>query len=1813
MIKNSVYYELFASIQVPNPDEVGYWIDLGADSQGRIIKTYNKNIGRWVKVIDAGSEDAASPFIGSNGNWWVDNRDTGIPAAGKNPYIGEDNYWYVYVPLEKQYVNTGIMAKGLSAYEIAVKYGFKGTEEEWVEYLRKPALDAAITALDAADKANKATDDAKEATAKADVATENAQNAANRSNEIADNPPKIVNEEWYMYDELTKEYKPTGIKAIGDPFEIKKTYKSVAEMEADYDNPMIGVGQFVWINTGDVEDPDDSKLYLKGTDNWILVGDLSGSQGIQGISAYQVAVQEGFVGTQAEWIQSLKQPALDAAEEALDAKAQIEATEVTIKEAEAARVVEEGKRVAAETIRETDEATRKTNESGRVSAEATRVSTENARIASENIRNSNEDTRKSNETTRISNENTRQTNETARNTKEDERIANETGRVAAESTRVTQETNRKDAEDIRVTNESARIAAEATRKTAEDTRISNEADREANEAIRETQESERQTNTAAAITAVNEAKTAAQTATTNANTAATSANTQANRAKEYSDNPPKIENDKWFVWDETNKVYVDTGVLATGEPGKTPIIQNGTWWVYNNDTSSYEDTLISVTSQYELTKAKIESVLTGEIKSHHHDSFYYTETEIDQKLANVNNKFDSYLGKDNATEYIPTDDYNPSTKKYVDSEIIKVNTELDTKVDKSIVGTANGIAQLDLTGKVPASQLPSFVDDVLEYDTYGDFPLEGETGKIYIAIDTNMTYRWSGTQYTMIASSLALGETSSTAYPGDKGKANADKLATIESGAQVNVIESVSARGADLPITNKRVIVPEDIAISDTEPTGDELIWINTAEDYLFEFGGYTKEDADAKFVVKETGKGLSTNDFTNEEKSSLANKLDTVTKVGDDGNVVSNLAKLGTELRVYKTTVLTESAADAKYSTITDMTSAQNNIATKIDSVNVTGTGNVITGATKSGTAINLTKNVSVLSDVPADAKFTDTVYDDSTVKADITSLENNKAETVIIPAEINDLTSTSTTDEIFAVFGGLDKLTELVEKIIEQKYTFVIYDKYGMTLSVPYIAAESTGNSDFSLTCILNDYGSNSLSAVKTIMLQVNNKIASVMVAPISNIYFDPELEKLDGACVSYFTDNNYNGQQSLAMALQEEDVVPEAPSDNKQYARMNKTWVEVESMPMGETVKITVTSNQAQPDASIIGATITVVYGDNTKTMSWEGAELSTDIPVNMSYTITCSPIEGYATPPTQTYIALAGNTRTVTLSYNTTITTINVTSNQSAANFTNAVNVTISGGFTKALTGALSYTVKIPTGVSYNVTGSAVTDTTNNNYKKFITPSTSAKATGTTQTIELQYKATSVQVTIRTDEQTARQNFTLTLKRQSDNQVLKTFSGSTPNEFTLFIDDVTNANSYVFSVSDIVNYITPASQTLSNLDGTARLVTLEYTFLSEQVYAYWVIFDESKSTTTLERGGNAEIRDAIRAKFKRCMAMPQANGKAAIAYLSPDDSKKWADGSNSPVTVINAGKHVMVHFPKYYYRNEDLGNSKYKLYISDRKINDNYKEEKECLIGTFEAYVYTNKLGSFSGVSSSNNLTITQFYNYAQTNGSKWGLIDYRAHKTIANMFAIMYGNTNISTQNSNIPCSGGNKPYNNGNTGGTLALGDRDGCAATNGYSSTQSSNFLGLEDCYYSKWEFVQGINVIDRQWIAYDGGLLVDTSAANLSAAGFTNVRTMATGGSSDGYITKISHGPYADVVPMAIGGSDTTYYADYYYQNTGNRILLRSGASDNGSVCGVFFSAAYASSYSYTDIGSRLGFYGDIEVKTPAEWTALSPDFNG
>lgn len=144
------------------------------------------------------------------------------------------------------------------------------------------------------------------------------------------------------------------------------------------------------------------------------------------------------------------------------------------------------------------------------------------------------------------------------------------------------------------------------------------------------------------------------------------------------------------------------------------------------------------------------------------------------------------------------------------------------KMNASLKGAANGVAELDSTGKVPSSQLPSYVDDVLEYASTSAFPATGETGKIYVALDTNKTYRWSGSEYVEISASLALGETSSTAYRGDRGATayshatDASRLTTAQTSGLYKIATTAEGHVAGVTAVAKSDITALGIPAQDT-------------------------------------------------------------------------------------------------------------------------------------------------------------------------------------------------------------------------------------------------------------------------------------------------------------------------------------------------------------------------------------------------------------------------------------------------------------------------------------------------------------------------------------------------------------------------------------------------------------------------------------------------------------------------------------------------------------------------------------------------------------------------------------------------------------------------------------------------------------------------------------------------------------------------------------------------------------------------------------------------------------------------------------
>jgi len=223
-----------------------------------------------------------------------------------------------------------------------------------------------------------------------------------------------------------------------------------------------------------------------------------------------------------------------------------------------------------------------------------------------------------------------------------------------------------------------------------------------------------------------------------------------------------------------------------------------------------------------------------------------------------------------------------------------------TFLTTDLKGANNGLAELDGSGKVPSSQLPSYVDDVLEYANLAAFPVTGTTATIYLAIDTNLTYRWGGSSYVEISPSLALGETSSSAYRGDRGKIAYDH-SLLTSGNPHNVTKS------DVGLSN--------VVNSDTTTTTNITDSLNK------------RFVTDAQLIILGNTSGTNTGDET---ATTIKSKLGITTLSGSNTGdqdlsnlVVKNVAITGaTKTKItYDSKGLVTSGTDATTADIADST----------------------------------------------------------------------------------------------------------------------------------------------------------------------------------------------------------------------------------------------------------------------------------------------------------------------------------------------------------------------------------------------------------------------------------------------------------------------------------------------------------------------------------------------------------------------------------------------------------------------------------------------------------------------------------------------------------------------------------------------------------------------------------------------------------------------------------------------------------------------------------------------------------------------------
>ena len=250
-------------------------------------------------------------------------------------------------------------------------------------------------------------------------------------------------------------------------------------------------------------------------------------------------------------------------------------------------------------------------------------------------------------------------------------------------------------------------------------------------------------------------------------------------------------------------------------------------------------TIASTNTQYELAtttanglmskddKTKLNGIATGANNYVHpnaHAATMITEDSTHRFVTDAEKS--AWNAKANSVDLTSHTGNTSNPHSVTKSQVGLGNVTNDSQVKRSEMGVASGVATLDTNGKVPSSQLPSYVDDVIEGYYYNSklyneaahtTEISGESGKIYIDLHTEKTYRWTGTKFGVISETIALGETSSTAYAGDKGKANATAITNIQT--KLNGIEEGANKYVH-PNTHAATMITEDAThrfVTDTE------------------------------------------------------------------------------------------------------------------------------------------------------------------------------------------------------------------------------------------------------------------------------------------------------------------------------------------------------------------------------------------------------------------------------------------------------------------------------------------------------------------------------------------------------------------------------------------------------------------------------------------------------------------------------------------------------------------------------------------------------------------------------------------------------------------------------------------------------------------------------------------------------------------------------------------------------------------------------------------------------------------------------------
>ena len=350
--------------------------------------------------------------------------------------------------------------------------------------------------------------------------------------------------------------------------------------------------------------------------------------------------------------------------------------------------------------------------------------------------------------------------------------------------------------------------------------------------------------------------------------------------------------------------------------------------------------------------------------------------------------------------------------------------------------------------------------------------------------------------------------------------------------------------------------------------------------------------------------------------------------------------------------------------------------------------------------------------------------------------------------------------------------------------------------------------------------------------------------------------------------------------------------------------------------------------------------------------------------------------------------------------------------------------------------------------------------------------------------------------------------------------------------------------------------------------------------------FIVFDKSVSdpaNITISEDSDFLNRLITSGFYRVLCKSAMGGGEVFVCRLKEDNSNLYLDGSQANLTGPEGD--VMVVFLEFWYKWYKVDDNRFLYHFADHDIDGTYIHVPESLVGAYKGYVSLNGLYSWSGVSPTTSKSFNDFEGYAKARGTGFQMIDFQQHCVIAMMLYAKYKTRNIQS----VLGLGGANNNPATTTGSSNATGGAD---TENEYSKYVCG--LGLEGVFGGICEFVEGVEINNQVWKITDP----DGSTRNVNAETFS------------GWIINIAaeNGPFFDVVPTRVGGSNLKYYSDRYYQASDNSLVLARSYFNSNEYGGVAYSGAgkYASSQDLA-YGSRLAFRGIISEVAPEQFKKL------